>query len=95
MSESPVPHAAEPSISPMEAPESSLERMYIEAYLQRKGYTLHSHELILHSIGALPTGEAKRLMTEASAYASIKLTEVETRAHFIEEIHGTSAGHPA
>jgi hypothetical protein len=32
-------------------------------------------------------------MTAASAYASTKLAEVETRAHFVEEIHGAAPTH--
>ncbi len=93
MSESPVPHSPEPSVPPMEEPEAPLERMYIEAYLQRRGYTLHCGDYPLHSICDLSEGEARRLMTAASTYASTKLTEVETRAHFVEEIHGTALTH--
>jgi hypothetical protein len=95
MSESPGPHTTEPSAPPMEEPEAPLERMYIEAYLQRRGYTLHCEGRPLRSICDLPEDEAKRLMTAASAYASIHLTEVETRAHFIDEIHGSAPGHQA
>ena len=83
MNGSHVPQNTEPCVPPMQEPEASLEKMYMEAYLQSKGYTLHG-------ICDLPEGEAKRLMTEASAYASVKLTEVEARAHFVEEIHGAS-----
>ncbi len=85
MSESHVIDPAEPSVPLMEEAEAPLERMYIEAYLQSKGHTLHS-------LRDLPEGEASRLLAEASAYASAKLTEVESRAHFVEEIHGTSPG---
>jgi hypothetical protein len=57
--------------------------MYIEAYLQSKGVTLHS-------VHDLPN--AKQLMVDASAYASVKLAEVQSRASFMEEIHDTSPG---
>jgi hypothetical protein len=67
----------------LEAPEALLERMYIEAYLQSK-------ELTVQSVQDLPN--AKQLMAEASAYASVKLTEVHMRARFMSEIHGTSPG---
>ena len=93
MSESSVPHDAKPSVPPMEEPEAPLERMYMETYLQSQGYTLHCGGQPLRSICDLPEDEAKRLMTGASAYASSKLTEVETRAHFVEEIHGTAPTH--
>ncbi len=93
MSESTVSHNTKPSVPPMEEPEAPLERMYMESYLQRRGYTLHCGGQPLRSICDLPESEAKRLMTGASAYASTKLAEVETRAHFVEEIHGASPGH--
>lgn len=60
--------------------QSSLERMYIEEYLQSKGYSLKD----------LQTGEkseVKRLMTEACTYSSFKLAELESRAKFREKIH--------
>ena len=67
----------------MEEPEAALERMYLEEYLHGKGHTLQS-------LQTLPEEEARRLMVEASSYASTKLAEVETRAHLMEEIHGSS-----
>ena len=67
----------------LEDPLAGLERMYIEVYLRSKGHTLHSvHEL--------PEQEAKRLMTEASMFASARLAEVEARAQFVQDIHGTA-----
>jgi hypothetical protein len=60
--------------------QSSLERMYIEEYLQSKGYCLKD----------LQKGdkrEVKRLMTEACTYSSYKLAELESRAKFREKIH--------
>ncbi len=60
-----------------------LEKVFIQAYLRTKGYTMES----LHR---LPEEEAKRLMIEASIYASTKLAEVETRTQLLDELHGTS-----
>jgi hypothetical protein len=57
--------------------------MLLEAYLDGKGYTLAG-------LRELPAEEAKRLMTEASIYASTKLAEVEARAHFVRELHSAS-----
>lgn len=69
--------------SVMQEPEAVLERMYIEEYLRQKGHTLQS-------VHALPKQEAERLMVEASTYASGRLAEVETRAHFVQDIHGSA-----
>lgn len=62
-----------------EGPQAPLERMYIEEYLRGRG-----HDLI--SVHALPLAQAKRLMREACVYASNKLAEVESRAHFRKDI---------
>jgi hypothetical protein len=64
----------------VQEPEAALERLYIEQYLRQQGHTLQS----LH---ALPKKEAERLMVEASTYASGRLAEVETRAHFLRDLH--------
>ncbi len=93
MSSSPVPYDAAQSVPLMEEPDAPLERMYIEAFLQKRGYTLHCSDAPLRRICDLPEDEAKRLMTAASAFASTRLAEVETRAHFVEEVHGASPTH--
>ena len=64
----------------MQEPLASLERMYIEAYLHGKGYTMQS-------LQRMSEEAARQLMIEASAYASAKLAEVETRARFVQELH--------
>jgi hypothetical protein len=64
----------------MEDPEGRLEQALITEFLRMRGLdssTLH----------ALPEDEARRVLTEASVYAAGRLAEVETRAHFIHEIH--------
>lgn len=66
-----------------EGPQSALEKSLIQEYLQSKGYSLDS-------VHRLPPDEARRLMREACAYASLKLAEVESRARFRNEIHGPS-----
>ncbi len=73
----------EDSQAPMEDPEARLEQMYIEEYLHGKGHTWESAR-------KLPEEETKRLMTEASTFASTKLAEVNARAHAVEDIHGAS-----
>ena len=64
-------------------PLAQLERAFIEEYLDGRGYHLNT----LHE---LPTEQADALMREASAYASGRLTEVETRAHLVEDLHDSS-----
>lgn len=66
-----------------EEPRIRLERVFIEAYLRTKGHTLQS-------LAQLPEEEARRLMTEASIYASTRLAETETRERLLQELHGTS-----
>jgi hypothetical protein len=67
----------------MQDPLAGLERMYMQVYMRSKGHTLHS-------VNELPEQEAKCLMAEASVFASTKLAEVETRAQFVQDIHGTA-----
>jgi hypothetical protein len=59
---------------------SALERIYIEEYLQSKGYCLKD-------LQAQPKKEVKRLMIEACTYTSFKLAELESRAKFRKKIH--------
>ena len=64
--------------------QAALEAMYIEQYLTDQGYTLDTLKL-------LPEAQATALMRAASLYASVRLAEVETRSHLVDELHG---GHP-
>ena len=40
----------------------------------------------------LPEEDRERLLTDASVYASGKLTEIEARSHFLDEIHDSVPG---
>jgi len=60
---------------------SLLEKGLIDEYLKNKGYDRGS-------LKKLPKDEARRLMTEASIYASGKLTEIETKARFKQNLKG-------
>lgn len=64
-------------------PHARLEHAFIVEYLHNLGYEWEK----LHE---LPEATVKHLMTEASMYASSKLTEVEARAHFVNEVHGVT-----
>lgn len=63
----------------LKGPQAALEKKYILEYLSNKGY--RPRDLL-----KLSREEARRLMTEASSYASLKLAEVESRAQFIRKI---------
>jgi aminoglycoside phosphotransferase (APT) family kinase protein len=80
--------SAEGPSRPVEDPHAQLERALIEEYLQTHGHTLAT-------VHALPDAAAKALLREASRYASGKLTEVESRAHYVDEIHDKSQPLPA
>ncbi len=68
----------------MQDPQEKLAQMYVDEYLRGKGLTMQS-------VLKLPEAEAKRIMTEASTYAAMKLCEVERRAAIVQEIHGASS----
>ena len=62
-------------------PMTRLEEALIDEFLQARGHDRRSvHEL--------PEDQAHRLLTDASIYASTKLSEVEARAHYVHELHG-------
>ena len=67
-------------VEPTEDPNAMLEKALIEEYLKLKGYT---HE----DLKKLPAEIVEHLMREASQYASLKMEEVEARAHFVKELH--------
>ncbi len=64
-------------------PDAQLEQAFIAEYLRSQGYDPHC----LHE---LPEDLVKQLMTEASVYASARLTEIEARARFVHEVHGVA-----
>jgi hypothetical protein len=66
----------------LQPPLGALERTLIDEFLRSRGL---DHE----ALGRLPEAKRHALMAEASTYASARLTEVESRAHFVHELHGT------
>jgi hypothetical protein len=64
----------------LDEPKVAMEKALIEEYLIEQGYSLEK-------LKELPERVAKQLMKEASRYASLKLEEIEARAHLVEEIH--------
>ena len=63
---------------PLDDPEATLERAFIEEHLHARGYDSAS----------LPPDLAKQLLADACAYAAAKLAEVAARAHYVHELHG-------
>jgi hypothetical protein len=58
---------------------ADLESAFISEYLERRG---HSRE----TVRQLPDPERHALMRQASSYASMRLAEVETRAHYVDDL---------
>ena len=65
----------------LEEPLAALERELISAYIAGAGHDLHA-------LQARDDEEARRLLAEASRYASVKLTEVEARSQYLRALHG-------
>ncbi len=66
---------------PLEDPSAELERRLINEYVTAAGHDLGS-------LLARHDDEAKKILTEASFYASSKLAVVESRAHYVHKLHG-------
>jgi hypothetical protein len=66
---------------PVELPLAELERQLIGAYLAGAGQDLHT--LLVRE-----DPEGRRLLKEASRYASEKLCEIEARSHYVHDLHG-------
>jgi hypothetical protein len=64
----------------LDAPLSQLERSLIDKFIRARGYDPHR-------LADLPQHKRETLLADASVYASGKLTEVEARSHFLDEIH--------
>lgn len=71
--------------TPVPDPHAQLERAFIDEYLARRGQSYSS-------LPDLPEEDAKTLLQEASRYASGRLTELESRAHWIDEMHRAPGG---
>jgi hypothetical protein len=68
----------------LEAPLAQIEQSLIDEFLRSHGHDRRSLE-------ALPEPERYALLADASVYASSKLTEVESRSHYLDSMreHGT------
>ena len=68
------------NIEPIQDRSALLENSLIEEYLKQKGYSYED-------LKKLPAELVEKLMKEASQYASLKMEEVQARAHFVKELH--------
>lgn len=69
---------------PVEDRNAMLEKALIEEYLKLHGY----NQEILKT---LPPQQVKKIMQDASQYASLKLEEVQARANFVKGLQEGSA----
>jgi len=65
----------------LEAPLGELERQLIKIYLAAAGEDFHT-------LMARDDDAAKKLLVEASLYASERLSEIEARSHYLRTLHG-------
>ena len=78
--------ADHPVVSALEDPQRKLERAFIDEFLRSHGYEGTK-------LSELPDPQMELLMKQATAYASGKLSEVQSRARFVHEIHGAETVH--
>jgi hypothetical protein len=71
----------DPDTRAMEDQTAHLELALMEQFIRARGYDPAK-------LGELPVDERERLQKQASAHAAGKLAEIESRAHFIHELHG-------
>ena len=69
-----------PDVAPMEEPLAELERRLIDEYLRGLGHDPDA-------VRAKGDEASKKLLAQASTHAALKLTEVESRAHYVRDLH--------
>jgi hypothetical protein len=70
----------DPDVPPLEEPLAELERRLIDDYLRDIGEDPAA-------LRQRTDAAAKHLLASASQHAALKLSEVEARAHYVEDIH--------
>jgi hypothetical protein len=69
-----------PAERPMEDPHAPLERAFIDEFLHTRGHTLRT-------LTELPPEEMAALLRAAVAHATLRLGEIDARAHYISDLH--------
>jgi len=64
----------------VEDPLAALERILIDEFLALRGFSRRS-------IARFPPPERALLLGAACEYASLRLAEIESRAHYVDEMH--------
>lgn len=64
----------------LETPSATLERTLLDEFLSARGHTWTS-------VRVLDADEAAALLRGASAYASLRLAEIESRAEYVNALH--------
>jgi hypothetical protein len=72
--------AEQAATTPLRAPLGQLELALIDQFVRARGYDPLK-------LDELPEHERETLLKEASLHASAKLAEIESRSHFLDEIH--------
>jgi len=67
--------------APLHEPLAELENELISAYVAGAGYDVDE-------LRTRTDEDARRVLAEASRYASAKLSEVEARSHYVHTLHG-------
>jgi hypothetical protein len=62
---------------------AQLERGFIDEFIRLQGYDYAT-------LNKLPDAQRHAMLTSASTYAATKLAEIESRAHYIHDIHGSA-----
>jgi hypothetical protein len=70
-----------PDVRPMEDQMAHLEQALIEDFIRMRGHDPAR-------LDELPVAERDALLRQATTHAAVKLAEVESRAHYVHEIHG-------
>lgn len=70
----------EPDVPPLEEPLAELERRLIDEYIRGAGQDPDA-------VRTRGDEASRKLLIAASIYAATKLTEVESRAHYVRNLH--------
>jgi hypothetical protein len=66
--------------TPMEEPLARLEQQFIREYLEQLGHDYHT--LVMRH-----DDDARALLAKAALHASERLSEIESRSHYVNDLH--------